>query len=289
MSGSRRAPPFPSLADVSDDDGMSTVSAPNEGADEPRRTPAPHALVEQKGTRRISVCIPARNEAATVGPIVDIDRVDADRGVRRGATGRRIVVVDDGSDGRDRRARPCGRGPGHRRPERAREARARPCARRSKAAEGDLIVFVDADVTNFGPHFVTGLLGAPAGGRIGHPGEGLLPAAPPRRPRRGRPCHRAGGQADHRPAVPAPGLDRTATGRGDGRSPVGAGEVRAGRRLCGRARPPDRRGRPLRGGERSPRSTSGSGCTATDRSRSYGHRRPTSCGLAGPRPRLDHR
>ena len=28
-----------------------------------------------------------------------------------------------------------------------------------EASRGDLVVFVDADVTNFGPHFVTGLLG----------------------------------------------------------------------------------------------------------------------------------
>ena len=28
-----------------------------------------------------------------------------------------------------------------------------------KSADGDIIAFVDADVTNFGPHFITGLLG----------------------------------------------------------------------------------------------------------------------------------
>lgn len=137
---------------------MSTApSAQRENADGPRRTPDAGALVEQKGTRRISVCIPARDEAATIGPIVE--------SILSALTTRHtgfplvdeVIVVDDGSQ--DRTA------------ELARRAGARVIATQARhggkgqamrtaleAADGDLIVFVDADVTNFGPHFVTGLL-----------------------------------------------------------------------------------------------------------------------------------
>jgi len=106
----------------------------------------------------VSVCIPARNEAGTVGPIV--------RAIVQALTGAaggvplvdEVVVVDDGSV--DRTA------------EIARRAGAQVVSTGSSgggkgqamrasldAADGDIIAFVDADVTNFAPHFVSGLLG----------------------------------------------------------------------------------------------------------------------------------
>jgi len=118
----------------------------------------PGLLAASKGLRRISVCIPARNEAATVGPIV--------HAIVTSLTGTgggiplvdEVLVVDDGSvDQTANLAAQAGarvliadtQGGG--------KGQAMQSA--LKAAEGDLIAFVDADVTNFGPHFVTGLLG----------------------------------------------------------------------------------------------------------------------------------
>ncbi len=121
-------------------------------------TVGPVGLVAAKGGRRVSVCIPARNEAGTVGPIV--------QAITSGLTGRHggvplvdeVVVIDDGSsDGTADIAERAG---------------ARVLATGSSgggkgqamrtaldATDGDLIAFVDADVTNFTPDFVTGLLG----------------------------------------------------------------------------------------------------------------------------------
>jgi len=123
----------------------------------------PVALVrELKGAARVSVCIPARDEAATVGRVVAT--------VRDGLMGRagvvdELVVVDDGSldatatiaerggarvvrsSGATRGAVPAPVGKGD--------------AMRAgvAATSGDIVVFLDADVTNFRPHFVSGLLG----------------------------------------------------------------------------------------------------------------------------------
>lgn len=138
---------------------MSTALTPDGDA---LRYPEGHfeatALAELKGERRISVCIPARNEAATVGSIVA--SVVSSLTECSGGTPLvdEVVVVDDGSTDRTAElarhagarvitGEPTGGGKGQ--------------AMRSalEAAEGDLIAFVDGDVANFGPHFVTGLLG----------------------------------------------------------------------------------------------------------------------------------
>lgn len=118
----------------------------------------PAQLAHSKGMRRISVCVPARDEETTLGPIIS--------SVREALTARgggvdlvdEVLVVDDGSrDGtadvalsRGARLVSTGRR-GQGKGEAMRVALAE--------AEGDLIVFVDADVTNFGPHFVSGLVG----------------------------------------------------------------------------------------------------------------------------------
>jgi glucosyl-3-phosphoglycerate synthase len=127
-----------------------------------RRYPHAHfsaeVLAEAKGERRVSVCIPARNEAATVGPIVHsiVSALTASSGGTPLVD--EVVVVDDGSTDKTG--------------ELAVQAGARVIVAESRgggkgqamrsalnSADGDLIAFVDADVTNFGPHFVTGLLG----------------------------------------------------------------------------------------------------------------------------------
>ena len=146
---------------VSDDDTMSILCTSGEGAGQEPLLPVeadPFAeLAESKGDRRISVCIPARNEAATVGPIVHSIVSTLTQGSGRVPLVDEVVVVDDGST--DRTA------------EMAEQAGARVVTAHSpaggkgqamrsaiEATDGDLVVFVDADVTNFGPHFVTGLL-----------------------------------------------------------------------------------------------------------------------------------
>ena len=120
-------------------------------------------LVAQKQAQglRVSVCLPARDEATTIGAIVsDIRRhlVEAAPLVDE------IVVVDDASSDQTQDfATAAG----------ARVVAAADCLADVAAGpgkgqalwkglaetDGDLVVFCDADVRNFGPRFVTGLLG----------------------------------------------------------------------------------------------------------------------------------
>jgi len=108
--------------------------------------------------RSVSVCIPARNEEATVGSIVrsvrshfmadagGVDLVDE------------IVVVDDGSS--DRTAEVAERSGA--KVEQIRGSSGGKGEAMNLAVEastGDLIVFLDGDVDPFPPHFVPGLLG----------------------------------------------------------------------------------------------------------------------------------
>jgi glucosyl-3-phosphoglycerate synthase len=117
-------------------------------------------LIEAKRGRRVSVCLPARDEAATVGSIVDIVRsLMGDHGLVDD-----LIVIDDGStDATATMARSAGArvlaaetilpeyGPGN--------GKGQALWKAVHVAQGDLIVFCDADVTNFHPGFVLGLLG----------------------------------------------------------------------------------------------------------------------------------
>ncbi len=122
-------------------------------------------LLEHKGATRVSVVLPALDEESTVGRIVASVRASLGEGVPEA---RRLVdelvVVDSGST--DRTA------------EVARAAGARVVAREDvlpdlpvvpgkgeamwrglAATEGDVVVYVDADLQSFTPSYVTGLLG----------------------------------------------------------------------------------------------------------------------------------
>ena len=123
----------------------------------------PERLLAAKRTAgtRISVVIPARNEERTVGRVVaavrqallvDTPLVDE------------IVVVDsDSTDGTARAAERAG-GTVYRACDIAPALGSHPGKGEALwksllVTHGDLLVFVDADLTRWGPHFVTGLLG----------------------------------------------------------------------------------------------------------------------------------
>jgi glucosyl-3-phosphoglycerate synthase len=108
----------------------------------------------------VSVVIPARNEERTVGEIVSrIARLGADTGL----VDELVVMDSDSTDETSTVAAEAGATV-----HRAREVASHLDAFAGKGealwksllvTKGDLLVFVDADLTEWGPHFVSGLLG----------------------------------------------------------------------------------------------------------------------------------
>jgi glucosyl-3-phosphoglycerate synthase len=111
----------------------------------------PAHVAASKGATSVAVCIPARNEAATVGSVVATCRRLAELGLVDD-----LVVVDDGSTddtatlaaaaGATVVANPSGPGKG----QALRHALA--------TTRADVVVFLDADVSHFSERFVTGLV-----------------------------------------------------------------------------------------------------------------------------------
>ena len=117
-------------------------------------------ILAAKGSTTVSVCLPARNEEATVGAIVSVLR---DELLARGAIDE-IVVLDDHSEDRTAAlARDAGArvadaaevladyGSGH--------GKGEALWKSLFVTDGDIVLWCDSDITEFGPRFVTGLLG----------------------------------------------------------------------------------------------------------------------------------
>ena len=118
-------------------------------------------LVEQKGATTVSVCLPARNEEATVGAIVEVVRnelmdklglVDEVIVMDDHSTDRTAAVAKDAgatvvacSDVLDHLGNQPGKG--------------ETLWKSLYMSTGDIVVWCDSDVANFGPHFISGLLG----------------------------------------------------------------------------------------------------------------------------------
>jgi len=109
---------------------------------------------------RVSVVLPARDEAATVAEVVGEIR---GRLVPAGLVDELVVIDSDSSDDTAGRARAAG-ATVH--AARRVPAGVEPLAGKGEAlwkslfvTTGDLLVFIDADLTEWGAHFVTGLLG----------------------------------------------------------------------------------------------------------------------------------
>src|SRR6185437_7030095 len=120
----------------------------------------PAELVKAKVGHRVSVVIPARNEAATVAAVVG---QIGESLLSLGLVDELVVIDSDSEDGTAEQARAAG----------AQVFAAREIATGTEpvpgkgealwkslfVTTGDLLVFIDADLTEWGPHFVTGLLG----------------------------------------------------------------------------------------------------------------------------------
>jgi glucosyl-3-phosphoglycerate synthase len=108
--------------------------------------------------RPVSVCIPARDEESTVGAVVSTIRSALCASAGGVDLVDEVLVVDDGS--LDTTAAVARRN-GARVVATGGDERGKGQAMRVAVAEasGEVIVFVDADVSNFGAHFVVGLLG----------------------------------------------------------------------------------------------------------------------------------
>jgi glucosyl-3-phosphoglycerate synthase len=114
------------------------------------------AVLQAKGTRRVSVCLPARDEERTVKAVID-SAVLPHLAPEGSGLVDELVVVDDGTtDATAEIARRCGarvvsRHPGG--------DKGKAMAAAFEASIGDVVVFLDADVENANADFVPRLVG----------------------------------------------------------------------------------------------------------------------------------
>lgn len=121
--------------------------------------PADRVAAAKRG-RRLTVVIPARDEEATLGPIVSCIRRELVEGA---PVVDEILVMDDGSvDSTAEVAAAAGAtvlATSAVLPEYPVHGKGQAMWKGVHAATGDVIVFCDADITGFGPEFVLGLAG----------------------------------------------------------------------------------------------------------------------------------
>ena len=118
-------------------------------------------LIEAKGATRVSVVLPALDEQATVGRIVE--RIRRDLVVRQPLVDE-LVVMDSGSTDATVEVAEAAGATVVRREDVLSDLAPRPGKgevlwRSLAATSGDVIAFVDSDLRDFSPAFVTGLLG----------------------------------------------------------------------------------------------------------------------------------
>ena len=158
----------------------------------------------------VSVCLPARNEAATIGPI--LERLVP---LREAGVVDQVVVVDRSSDGTAEIARRLG-AEVHAQDELMPEhgpvlGKGDAMWRALPVLTGDVICFLDADSERFGAHFACGVLGPVLCDRGISFVKGFY-----RRPFRVGGRHRSGrrwpGHRAHRPPAAEPVLSRSGGG-----------------------------------------------------------------------------
>jgi len=117
-------------------------------------------ILDHKGTTTVSVCLPARNEGATVGTIV---HTLSEQLMRSGVIDEILVIDDHSSDDTASVAADAGArvvsaadvlteyGEGH--------GKGEVLWKSLYIADGDVIIWCDSDISEFGARFVTGILG----------------------------------------------------------------------------------------------------------------------------------
>jgi glucosyl-3-phosphoglycerate synthase len=155
--------------------------------------------VARERTASVSVCLPARDEARTIGPILD----DLLPLVGQGVVDQ-VVVVDESSDGTADVARARG-AEVHRQSALCPElgpvqGKGDAMWRALTVLRGDVVCYLDADSESFGPHFAAALVGA-----VAIPGQASFAKAFYRRPFRlgaGRVLPTGGGRVTELTARP---------------------------------------------------------------------------------------
>jgi glucosyl-3-phosphoglycerate synthase len=116
------------------------------------------ALLEAKGDSRVSVVVPARNEESTIAEVVSRIRADL-----IGLVDQLVVIDSLSSDDTAARALEAGaivHSVADIRPDLGvKKGKGEALWKSLLVTNGDLLVFIDADLTEWGSHFVTGLLG----------------------------------------------------------------------------------------------------------------------------------